>query len=135
LILLFSGQLRARLRVLINKHFFHYKYDYREEWLRFIRTFHPATRIFTPGTRYSRYRTDDRLSGGILWLRRDNGRFEPEAQWHMDLEGPVSEPSDSSLIRFLEIQKWVINLTSINVIPAYIKVWAIWKCGMAQCRS
>jgi putative PEP-CTERM system histidine kinase len=48
--------------------------------------------------------------GGVLWMRRDNGRFEPEAQWQMDLEASVSEPSDSSLIRFLEIQKWVINL-------------------------
>ena len=37
-VLLFSAQLRARLRVLINKHFFHFKYEYREEWLRFIET-------------------------------------------------------------------------------------------------
>jgi len=29
--MLFSGQLRARLKVLINKHFFNYRYDYREQ--------------------------------------------------------------------------------------------------------
>jgi hypothetical protein len=33
--LLFSGNLRARLRVYLSKHFFSYRYDYREEWLRF----------------------------------------------------------------------------------------------------
>jgi putative PEP-CTERM system histidine kinase len=38
LVLLFSGRVRASLRVFINKHFFHYKYDYRDEWLRFIQT-------------------------------------------------------------------------------------------------
>ena len=30
----FSGSLRARLRVLLAKHFFRYRYDYRAEWLR-----------------------------------------------------------------------------------------------------
>ena len=30
-----SGTLRSRLRVFINKHFFSYRYDYRQEWLRF----------------------------------------------------------------------------------------------------
>ena len=33
-----SRRIRARLYVLVNKHFYPYKYDYREEWLRFIRT-------------------------------------------------------------------------------------------------
>jgi len=37
-VLIFSGKVRARLKVMIDKHFFHYKYDYREEWLRIIRT-------------------------------------------------------------------------------------------------
>jgi putative PEP-CTERM system histidine kinase len=33
--LLFSGTIRARLRVFLSKHFFSYRYDYRVEWLRF----------------------------------------------------------------------------------------------------
>ena len=33
--LLFSGKLRAQLRVFLSKHFFSYRYDYREEWLKF----------------------------------------------------------------------------------------------------
>ena len=36
--LLFSGQLRARIKVLLSKHFFHNKYDYRDEWLRLVAT-------------------------------------------------------------------------------------------------
>ncbi|TCO74333.1 XrtA/PEP-CTERM system histidine kinase PrsK [Chromatocurvus halotolerans] len=35
--LLFSGKLRARLRVFLSKHFFSYRYDYRDEWLKFTR--------------------------------------------------------------------------------------------------
>ena len=30
--------MRAKLRVLVGKHFFSYRYDYREEWLRFTQT-------------------------------------------------------------------------------------------------
>jgi putative PEP-CTERM system histidine kinase len=37
-VILFSGRTRAWLRVQINKHFFAYKYDYRQEWLRFVNT-------------------------------------------------------------------------------------------------
>ena len=33
-----SGRFRSRLRVFVSKHFFSYRYDYREEWLRFTRT-------------------------------------------------------------------------------------------------
>jgi len=32
--LLFSGSIRASIRVFLAKHFYHYRYDYREEWLR-----------------------------------------------------------------------------------------------------
>lgn len=36
--LLASNQIRARLRGLIERHFFTFRYDYRKEWLRFVRT-------------------------------------------------------------------------------------------------
>ena len=34
----FSGSFRSKLKVFVSKHFFSYRYDYREEWLRFTRT-------------------------------------------------------------------------------------------------
>ena len=34
-VLAFSGSMRSWLRVFVGKHFFSYRYDYREEWLRF----------------------------------------------------------------------------------------------------
>ena len=111
LILLFSGPLRARLRVFINKHFFHYKYDYREEWLRFIRTLSSSDQNTPLPERVIRAIAQMiDCPGGVLWVRRDDGKFEPVARWNMDLPVSTSEPADSSLVRFLEIQKWVINL-------------------------
>lgn len=122
LILLFSGPLRSRLRVFINKHFFHYKYDYREEWLRFIRTLSSSDQDTPLPERVVRAIAQMiDCPGGVLWVRRDNGSFEPEARWNMEMLAPVSEPANSSLIRFLEIQKWVINLDEYQRDPGLYK--------------
>lgn len=111
LILLFSGPLRARLRVFINKHFFHYKYDYREEWLRFIRTLSSnESDISLPERAIRAIAQMIDSPGGVLWMRREDGHYEPAAKWNMEPPLSANEPAGSSLIRFLEIQKWVINL-------------------------
>src|SRR3989344_4281148 len=114
LILIFSGPLRARLRVFISKHFFHYKYDYRDEWLRFIRTLSSSERDTSLPERVIHAIAQIIDSpGGVLWVRHDehgDGLFKPEAHWNIKLPVPASEPANSPLIRFLEIQKWVINL-------------------------
>lgn len=121
LILLFSGPLRARLRVYINKHFFHYKYDYREEWLRFIRTLSSSDQNIPLPERVIRAISQMMdCPGGMLWVRQDNGRFEPIASWNMDLIESASEPR-SSLVEFLEIQKWVINLDEYQHDPGLYK--------------
>jgi putative PEP-CTERM system histidine kinase len=125
MILLFSGPLRARLRVLINKHFFHYKYDYREEWLRFIKTLSSSDLNLPLPDRVIRAMAQMMdCPGGVLWVRRDgqeDGIFKPEALWNMPLPVPASEPANSSLIRFLEIQKWVINLDEYERDPELYK--------------
>lgn len=110
-ILLFSGQLRASLRVLISKHFFHYKYDYREEWLRFIRTLSSGEQETQLRERAIKAIAQImECPGGIMWLRRDNGHFELAARWCMDEPAPSVEKADGSLVRFLEAKEWVINL-------------------------
>ena len=67
-----SGRFRAKLRVFVSKHFFSYRYDYREEWLRFTRM------LSTEGSRHGvQERTVLALAGlvespgGALWLRQD----------------------------------------------------------------
>ena len=110
LVVVFSGRLRASLRVFINKHFFHYKYDYRDEWLRFIRTL-------------SSGQQDDRLReraihsiaeiiespGGILWMRHLN-RYVPVSSWQMEVSDNDVVSSDHSLIKFMTAREWLIDI-------------------------
>jgi putative PEP-CTERM system histidine kinase len=117
-ILLFSGQLRAWLRVIISKHFFDYKYDYREEWLRFMRSLFAGQ----PDSQL-RERAIQAIAqivqspGGILWWRQDNGQFEPVARWNMLDPAPNVGPSDGALLRILEQHEWVINLDEQEINP------------------
>lgn len=110
-VLLFSGQLRASLRVFISKHFFHYKYDYRDEWLRFIGTLssgEPDARLRERALRAIAEIIES--PAGALWLRQDGGRFEAVAAWQMDMPEHGKIDPKESLVVFLERQEWVINL-------------------------
>lgn len=135
-ILLFSGQLRASLRVFISKHFFHYKYDYREEWLRFIRTLssgEPETQLRERAIKAIAQIMES--PGGILWMRTDSGKFEPVARWNMDDVVPPAEPADGALVRFLEQQEWVINLdehTKGPPSPSETPTLPVWLTSMPR---
>ena len=110
MVLFFSGRVRASLRVFINKHFFHYKYDYRDEWLRFIHTL-------------SSGQPDDRLReraihsiaeiidspGGALWMRQLN-EFVPVSSWQMTVSKEDMLSSDHPLITFLAAREWLIDI-------------------------
>jgi len=118
-ILLFSGQFRAKLKVLIDKHFFHYKYDYRDEWLRIISTLsapgeNTASRLHERAIRALAQIIDS--PGGILFMKRDSGRYEPQDVWNMD-ELNCKEPADSSFIRFLEEHQFVIRMDEFYRAP------------------
>ncbi len=118
-ILLFSGQLRASLRVFINKHFFHYKFEYREEWLRFIDTLTSSEPDEKLRERTIKAIADvHECPGGAMWLYREGGRYRPVAGWEMtvDEEG-MSVDADSSLVDYLRNEEWIINCEEYRYSP------------------
>ncbi len=117
MVLFFSGKVRASLRVFINKHFFHYKYDYRDEWLRFIQTL-------------SSGQPDDRMReraihsiaeiidspGGVLWMRQMN-RFVPVASWQMRVSESNVVDSEHPLVEFMRAREWLIDIDEFERDP------------------
>ena len=135
LALLFSGQMRAQLRVFLGKHFFHQHYDYREQWLNFTNALSKCSGDTLPQECVVRCLAEVVESpGGILWLQDDNNRFLPAAHWGMPEPEGATELAPGSLVRFLEEREWVINLHEYQTDPERYADLELpnWLEGLAQ---
>lgn len=116
---LFSGAARARLKVLLSKHLLRYRYDYREEWLRFIDTL-SATDMEQP----LRQRAIIALASimesprGLLFSRDDSGAYRLAESWNFGEPQTVTEPSDGPLAAFLARTEWVVDLAEYEDDPS-----------------
>ncbi|MBT8137544.1 MAG: PEP-CTERM system histidine kinase PrsK [Gammaproteobacteria bacterium] len=106
-----SGQFRARLRVFLNKHFFRYKYDYREEWLRLTRLLSAADASEPLPDRAIISLADPVESpGGALWLKKEPDSFDLVARWNFKAGDAASVGADDSLVLFLAERNWVVDI-------------------------
>ncbi|MCM2313423.1 MAG: PEP-CTERM system histidine kinase PrsK, partial [Steroidobacteraceae bacterium] len=122
LALVASGNLRRRLRVFLNKHFYRNKYDYRIEWLRFIQTLSaPEEGV---DTRDNSVRAISQIigsPGGLLFLQVPDGEgFKSVAAWPPRTteapREPVLPPADE-MVAFLAKYQWVIDLRELERTP------------------
>ncbi len=117
-VLAVSGTVRARLRVFLGKHFFRYRYDYREEWLRFTQTLSAQNSPQEMGQQVIRGLADLLESpGGGLWLMSaKESAFRQAARWNMPT---CVEPEDESspLCQFMTHKGWVVNLEEYRSVP------------------
>ena len=84
-ILALSGSVRAKVRVFLGKHFFRYRYDYREEWLRFTQTLSAQSSPQQMGQQVIKGLADMLESpGGVLWMKNpsDDRMFRQTARWN-----------------------------------------------------
>lgn len=105
---LLSRTFRLRLTVLINKHLFQHKYDYRQEWLNFInRLSHPKDNHSVLHTAFTAMASIFQTPGGAIWMRA-GGSYAPLYQSGVD-EGLelVREPADSEFCQVLKNDRWV----------------------------
>ncbi len=106
-----SGTTRSRLRVLVAKHFFSYRYDYREEWLRFTAILSPRSAPDGVGTLVIRGMADMVESpAGSLWMREpEQVEFVQAARWNVPAFDD-RERMDSAFSRFLLGKGWIVDL-------------------------
>jgi putative PEP-CTERM system histidine kinase len=119
LVVLFSSSLRARLRVWLSKNFFRYRYDYRDEWLKFTRTLSSDGTAQDVGLRVIRGMADLLESpAGALWLRPsdDESIYRQVARWNWPTT-TVNEREDAPLLRFMRETGWVVNLEEYRRVP------------------
>ncbi|HEY0013584.1 MAG TPA: XrtA/PEP-CTERM system histidine kinase PrsK [Allosphingosinicella sp.] len=133
LILLPSGRARAWMRVMLAKHFFEHRYDYRAEWLRFTHT------IGRGGEERLEERVVKALGdiagspGGLLLLPDEQGRLAPAARWNYHHEAEPGRDDDGAFARFLGLTAHVVDFSAgaesrCAGVPAWIRalpnLWA-----------
>ncbi|MBK9571654.1 MAG: PEP-CTERM system histidine kinase PrsK [Rhodoferax sp.] len=117
-VLVLSATVRAKLRVLLGKHFFRYRYDYREEWLKFTKTLSDQKSPQEMGPQVIRGLADMLESpAGALWLRnKGEADFSQLALWNMP-EIAAKEDAASAFCKFMTTSGWVVNLEEYRSFP------------------
>jgi putative PEP-CTERM system histidine kinase len=116
-----SKTLRRQVQVFISKHFFRAKYDYRVEWLRFIRTLSSTEDEDLRRTAVRALTQIFASPGGVLFLRDDSGtRFVPVSAWPMRIEAVGELPAvsaDEGLPQFLLRKQWIVDVDEYRESP------------------
>ncbi|MEM7082314.1 MAG: XrtA/PEP-CTERM system histidine kinase PrsK [Pseudomonadota bacterium] len=108
-IVLFSGQARARLRVFLEKNFFHYRYDYRREWLNLTRSLSANNNEEGLPLRALRAVSNIVQSpGATLWQLGPNGYSVREA-WNMSDYAGIVEATNSSFCARIGQREWIVD--------------------------
>ena len=113
LALITSGKLRAKIKVLLNKHFFSYRYDYRNEWLKLTDLIAQPTQADDPQGSLAQRSLRGLAElvdspGSRLWLRNDAGLWIDTARRNLPELEPLA--ADEALPQFMASQNWIVDL-------------------------
>lgn len=115
-VILVSGRFRAWARVMVTKHFFAYKYDYRTEWLRFITTLSQSGDA-ADGTLRQRVvqAVCDIVDspGGALFTPEEGGAFALDQRWNSQFsDGQLA--AGHPLLCYLAERGRIVNLDELR---------------------
>ena len=110
-----SGAIRARLKIYISKNFFNYRYDYREEWLRFTAILSSGSSPQEMGLTVVKALANlVEAPSGALWLRRGvEAELHPVVHWNLPQQDQA-EPVASSFCEFLRERNWIVDTQQIR---------------------
>lgn len=106
---LFSGQARARLRVFLDKNFFHYRYDYRKEWLSLTEALSTQHSDETLESRALQAMCRIVQSPGATLWQAQNNVFTVSAAWNMSEYAQCTESATDPFCEFLRQREWIID--------------------------
>ena len=116
LLVFFSARLRARLRVSLSRHFFSFKYDYRDEWLGFTAAL-SRNGVDLPEAVVTALGGIVDSPGGMLWVRNENGNFELADRVKLPEPTTTIQLGDHPMIHFLTQRGWVVDLDEYRLRP------------------
>jgi putative PEP-CTERM system histidine kinase len=130
LVALSSGRLRRTMTVLVNKHFYPHKYDYRTEWLKFTEQLALCRSIFdVQEAILASYRQTFGLQSASLYLFDSELRRLSLAATH-NLPGRMLElPATTPLISYFREKGRIFSSSDGEYVPAFEEATFIEKSG------
>jgi putative PEP-CTERM system histidine kinase len=114
LVLLPSARMRAWLRVVLAKHLFEHRYDYRQEWLRFIDTVGREGAGAPIEERVVKALADiGGAPAGLLLVCDEGYRLSPAGRWNWSEALPAGEGAEA-LLRHIEQTGFVMDFETIR---------------------
>ena len=116
LVVLPSARARAWLRVIVAKHMFEHRYDYRQEWLRFTDTVgRKSADEASLEERVVKGLADiGGAPAGLLLIADVQYRFSVAARWRSAAELPATATGAETLARFIEANAFVLDFEAIR---------------------
>jgi putative PEP-CTERM system histidine kinase len=118
LLVLFSTNMRAKLRAFLVKHFYRTKYDYRQEWLRL--TYSLGQSGDFQQLAYRGLEALARIVGskrGHLWFARSPGYYEWAASFGSNEPPRLVYDDQHPMVTFMAARSWVIDSEEYVVAP------------------
>ncbi|WEK47161.1 MAG: PEP-CTERM system histidine kinase PrsK [Candidatus Andeanibacterium colombiense] len=141
LLVLPSRRLRGWIRVVVAKHLFQHRYDYRAEWLRFTETIARGGEQVTPlHERVVRAIADITDSpAGLLLTTGEEGSLSLDSRWQWPEIAVPGEALDAETARFFERERFILDLDDVRdgrdnrgegvIVPAWLRdhhrAWAM----------
>lgn len=116
--LLLSDKLRQSIRVMVNKHFYGLKHDYRKQWALFTNNL-ASNQGEVPICVCQSLAQLIGSSGALLWSRERNNSYQLAANWHIPRPSNESFEDLTPLINFLSETQWVIDIEEYKEDPDF----------------
>ncbi len=118
-LVLLSGQIRAKIRVFLSKHFFKHAFDYRLEWLRLMATLSENNDLALEERAILALCQVVESPAGILWRRDEGGKFAFRAGYgNPGIDIPALDGGDP-IISYMERRDAVVNIKEMLVMPEF----------------
>jgi putative PEP-CTERM system histidine kinase len=106
------------IRVQLSKHFYRFKYDYREEWLKLTDNLSIGNDLPLPKRAIKALANLISSSGGTLFvIERESQTFAPVASWNTRVALPLQEYRREDLIDFMEESAWIFDSAEARALP------------------
>ncbi|MEO8464094.1 MAG: XrtA/PEP-CTERM system histidine kinase PrsK [Gammaproteobacteria bacterium] len=115
------------IRVQISKHFYRFKYDYRDEWLRLTDNLAtPANDLPIPKRAVKALGDLIGSEAGVLFVAEQEGQsFVPAASWNTRADLLIQEYRRDALIDLMQSAEWIVDSaeaqTARDVSPSFVE--------------